>query len=59
MLMIIRLWLVVLVLAVLSWLLLRFIDKPQALRKLVLFWVVAVFGSMGMMYVLSVWVAGL
>lgn len=56
---IIRLWIVVMILAVLSWLLLRFIDKAQSFWKVLLFWIVAIFGSMGMMYVLSVWVAGL
>lgn len=59
MVMVIRLWILVLIIAVLSWLLLGFINKPQSFWKVLLFWIVAVFGTMGMMYVLSVWVAGL
>ena len=59
MVMVIRLWIVVLIIAVLSWLLLRFIDKPQSFWKVLLFWIVALFGSMGLMYALSIWVAGL
>ncbi|QKI88776.1 hypothetical protein [Thiomicrorhabdus xiamenensis] len=55
---ILRLWVVVLILTVLTWLLLKYIGKRQSFWLVLLFWVVAVFGSIGLMYGLSVWVAG-
>ncbi|MBN2648094.1 MAG: hypothetical protein JXR44_09940 [Thiotrichales bacterium] len=56
---ILRLWAVVLLLSLFSWMLLKWVGKAQSFWVVLLFWVLAIFGSMGAMYLLSVWVAGL
>lgn len=55
----VRLWLVVAVLSVISWLVLKVIRKPYHFAWVLLFWTVAIFGSAGLLYGLSVLVAGL
>lgn len=55
--MFIRLWLVAMVLTVVSWLLLKLIRKSVHIGLIFLFWVLAIFGSMGLLYVASVWFA--
>lgn len=54
----IRLWLVVIVLTVISWLVLKLVQKSIHLGWLFLFWVVAVFGTTLLLYGLSVLLAG-
>lgn len=53
----IRLWLIIAVLTVVSWFILRTIRKPINLLWVLLFWVVAIFGSLGLIYGLSVLLA--
>jgi len=55
--MFIRLWLVAMVLTFVSWLLLKLIRKSVNIGLIFLFWVLAIFGSMGLLYVVSVWFA--
>lgn len=55
--MFIRLWLVAMVLTVVSWLLLKLIRKSVHIGLIFLFWILAIFGSMGLLYVVSVWFA--
>ncbi|WP_198525677.1 hypothetical protein [Thiomicrorhabdus sp. Kp2] len=53
----IRLWLIALVLTVISWFLLKLIRKPIHIGWVFLFWVAAIFGTMGLIYAGSVWLA--
>lgn len=55
---IIRLWLIVALLTVISWFILKLIRKPVHIGWVLLFWVAVIFGSMGLIYVGSVWLAG-
>lgn len=54
----IRLWLVVVVLTVVSWVVLKLIRKPWHIGWVLLFWVVVIFGSMLLIYGTSIWLAG-
>ncbi|WP_237261201.1 hypothetical protein [Thiomicrorhabdus immobilis] len=51
----IRLLLVALALSVLTWLVLKAIRKPVNIGLLFLFWIATIFGSMGLLYLISVW----
>lgn len=53
----IRLWLVVAVLTVLSWLILKVVRKPINFFWVLLFWLAAIWGTMGGIYLLSVLLA--
>lgn len=53
----IRLWLVVIVLTLLSWLVLKAIRKPQNIFLVLLFWLAAIWGSVGSVYLISVLLA--
>jgi hypothetical protein len=55
--MMIRLMLVAMVLTAISWFLLKLIRKPVHIGLVFLFWVFAIFGSMGLLYATSVWFA--
>lgn len=54
-----RLWFIVIGLTLLSWLVLKAIRKPVNLFLVFLFWIIAIWGTMGLVYVLSVFLAGL
>lgn len=54
-----RLWIVILVLSALSWLALKVVNKPIALGWVFLFWTAAIWGGLGSVYLLSVWISGL
>lgn len=54
----IRLWLVVIVLTVISWVILKLAQKSIHLGWVFLFWTVAIFGTTLLLYGLSVLVAG-
>ncbi len=51
----VRLWVLILVASAVSWLVLRVLNRPQPFFHLLLFWMMAIFGSMGLMYGVSVW----
>lgn len=51
----IRLWMLVLVASAVSWLVLRVLNRPQPFPYVLLFWMAVIFGSMGLMYGVSVW----
>lgn len=50
-----RLWVVVLVLTLISWLLLKLIRKPMHIGLVFLFWVAVIFVSTFLLYAISVW----
>lgn len=54
-----RLWIVVAVLTILSWFVLKLVRKPMHFLLVLLFWMIAIFGTMGAVYLLSVMLAGL
>ena len=51
----VRVWVLVLVASAVSWLVLQVLNRPRPFLHLLLFWIVAIFGSMGLMYGVSVW----
>lgn len=53
--MVIRLWLLVLVLSLVSWFWLKLTDKPKHFGWVLLFWIAAVFGTMALFYGISLW----
>lgn len=55
--MFIRLGLIAIVLTVVSWLLLKLARKSVHIGLIFLFWVLTIFGSMGLLYAVSVWFA--
>ncbi|MDX1352919.1 MAG: hypothetical protein R3254_07900 [Thiomicrorhabdus sp.] len=54
---ILRLWLVVLVLTVISWFVLKLVRKSVHIGWVFLFWIAVIFGSMALIYAGSVWFA--
>lgn len=52
-----RLWIIVFALSVVSWLVLKLIGKPFNIFLVLLFWIVAIFGIMGLIYGISVFLA--
>ena len=53
----IRLWVLILILTAISWFVLTLVRKPMHIGLVFLFWIVAVFGSTALLYVVSVWLA--
>lgn len=53
----IRLWIIAMVLTVISWFVLKLIRKTVHIGWIFLFWLLALFGSTGLLYVISVWFA--
>jgi len=53
--MFIRLMLVSMVLTIISWVVLKLVRKSVHIGLVFLFWVFTIFGSMGLLYVISVW----
>ncbi|GAB6033991.1 hypothetical protein [Galenea microaerophila] len=51
----IRLWILVLVASAVSWLVLRVMNKPRPFLYILLFWMLLIFGSMGIVYGVSIW----
>ncbi len=54
----IRLWLIVLVMTLISWGVLKLIRKPLHIGWVFLFWTVVFFGSAFLLYGVSIWLAG-
>ena len=55
MLYIIRVWVVVLVLTVISWVAVKVLNKPYSFWMVLLFVAIAVWGGLGSVYGLSLW----
>ncbi|MBD3611450.1 MAG: hypothetical protein HUJ13_03360 [Hydrogenovibrio crunogenus] len=53
--MIIKVWLFIMILTVLSWLGLKIVRKPLHIGWVFLFWVVTVLGGTAFFYMISVW----
>jgi len=51
----IRLWILILVASVISWLVLGVLGRSKPFLHILLFWMLLIFGSMGLMYGVSVW----
>jgi len=51
----IRLWMIVLVLTLVSKVILNFVGRKVHIGWIFLFWVVAILGSTGFLYMISVW----
>jgi thiol:disulfide interchange protein len=52
---IVRLWVIVLIAAGVSWLVLRLLNRPKHFGWVLLFWIAVIFGGTGLVYGLSVW----
>ncbi|VAW47101.1 hypothetical protein MNBD_GAMMA03-1048 [hydrothermal vent metagenome] len=55
----IRLWLFIVILTVISWLVLKLVRKPLHIGWVFLFWIVVVIGSAVLLYGISIWFAGM
>ncbi|MDG4811867.1 hypothetical protein P8629_02505 [Hydrogenovibrio sp. 3SP14C1] len=53
--MIIKVWLFIMILTVLSWLGLKAVRKPMHIGWVFLFWVVTILGGTAFFYMISVW----
>lgn len=53
--MVIKVWLFIMILTVLSWLGLKIIKKPLHIGWVFLFWVVTILGGTAFFYMISVW----
>ncbi|MDG6774087.1 hypothetical protein QCB45_07065 [Thiomicrorhabdus sp. ZW0627] len=50
-----RLWILVIAMTVISWFVLKLINKPTHIGLVFLFWVVAIMGTTLLLYLVSVW----
>ncbi|WP_373018993.1 hypothetical protein [Thiomicrorhabdus sp.] len=50
-----RLWILVIAMTVISWFVLKLINKPTHIGLVFLFWVVAIMGTTLLLYGVSVW----
>ncbi|MDX1346750.1 MAG: hypothetical protein R3189_00720 [Thiomicrorhabdus chilensis] len=50
-----RLWILVVVMTIISWFVLRLVNKPTHIAWVFLFWVAAIMGATLLLYGLSVW----
>ncbi|WP_168188939.1 hypothetical protein [Thiomicrorhabdus sediminis] len=53
--MLIRLFVISLVLTLISWFVLKLVRKSVHIGLVFLFWIATIFGSMGLLYLISVW----
>lgn len=53
--MILRMWLLIIVVTVVSWLVLKLIGKPKHIGWVFLFWIVTILGGTAFFYMISVW----
>lgn len=53
--MILRMWLLIIIVTVISWLVLKVIGKPKHIGWVFLFWIVTILGGTAFFYMISVW----